>query len=150
MGHAIHFVIRLYAWLDGLEWLWRLAVRLSVGIEFFGSGFGKLGRLPGFIQYFRTLGVPFPELLAPFVASVEFVCGTLIVVGVATRPAALMLSGVTKMGAPSARTPQRAMKSRRSRSRHRPGCLTPNRRPSSFSSISGVSCISGAQPRASA
>jgi hypothetical protein len=38
MGHAAHFVIRLYAWLDGLEWLWRLAVRLSVGIEFFGSG----------------------------------------------------------------------------------------------------------------
>jgi hypothetical protein len=55
MGRAAHFVIRLHAWLDGLEWLWRLAVRLPVGIEFFGSG---LGKLPRFIQYFRTLGVP--------------------------------------------------------------------------------------------
>jgi len=106
MGHAAHFVIRLYAWLDGLEWLWRLVVRLSVGIEFFGSGLGKLGRLPGFIQYFRTLGVPFPELQAPFVASVEVACGTLIVVGVATRPAALMLCGVMTVAIVSAAAPE--------------------------------------------
>ena len=106
MGHAAHFVTRLYAWLDGLEWLWRLAVRLSVGIEFFGSGLGKLGRLPGFIQYFRTLGVPFPELQAPFVASVEFVCGTLIVVGLATRPAALMLCGVMTVAIVTAAAPE--------------------------------------------
>ena len=106
MGPAAHFVIRLYAWLDGLEWLWRLAVRLSVGIEFFSSGLGKLGKLPGFIQYFRTLGVPFPELQAPFVASVEFVCGTLIVVGLATRPAALMLCGVMTVAIVSAAAPE--------------------------------------------
>ena len=106
MGHAADFVIRLYARLDGLEWLWRIAVRLSVGIEFFGSGLGKLGKLPGFIQYFRTLGVPFPELQAPFVASVEVACGTLIVVGVATRPAALMLCGVMTVAIVSAAAPE--------------------------------------------
>jgi putative oxidoreductase len=106
MGPAAHFVIRLYAWLDGPEWLWRLAVRLSVGIEFFGSGLSKLGKLPGFIQYFRTLGVPFPELQAPFVASVEFVCGTLIVVGLATRPAALMLCGVMTVAIVTAAAPE--------------------------------------------
>ncbi len=106
MGRAALFMIRLYAWLDGLEWLWRLAVRLSVGIEFFGSGLGKLGKLPGFIQYFRMLGVPFPELQAPFVASVEFVCGTLIVVGLATRPAALMLCGVMTVAIVTAAAPE--------------------------------------------
>jgi putative oxidoreductase len=106
MGHAAHFVIRLYAWLNGLEWLWQLAVRLSVGIEFLGSGLGKLGNLPKFILYFRTLGVPFPELLAPFVAAVEFVCGTLIIVGLATRPAALMLCGVMTVAIVTAAAPE--------------------------------------------
>lgn len=106
MGHAAHFVLRLYAWLNDLEWLWRLVVRLSVGIEFFGSGFGKLGKLPRFIEYFRTLGVPFPELQAPFVASIEFVCGTLIVVGLATRPAALMLGGVMTVAILTAAAPE--------------------------------------------
>jgi len=106
MGRDGQFVIRLYAWLDDLEWLWRLAVRLSVGIEFFGSGLGKLGKLSGFIQYFRTLGVPFPELQAPFVASVEFVSGTLIVVGLATRPAALMLCGVMTVAIITAAAPE--------------------------------------------
>ena len=106
MGRAADFLIRVYAWLDGLEWLWRLAVRLSVGIEFFGSGLGKLGKLPGFIQYFRTLGVPFPELQAPFVASVEFIGGALIVVGLATRPAALVLCGVMTVAIVSAAAPE--------------------------------------------
>src|SRR5215467_13766080 len=106
MARDGQFVIRLYAWLDDLEWLWRLAVRLSVGIEFFGSGLGKLGRLPGFIQYFRTLGVPFPELQAPSVASVEVACGTLIVVGVAPRSVALMLCGVLTVAIVSAAAPE--------------------------------------------
>jgi len=33
MGHLAHVVIRLYAWLHDLEWLWQLAVRPSVGID---------------------------------------------------------------------------------------------------------------------
>jgi putative oxidoreductase len=62
--------------------------------------------LTGFIQYFRTLGVPFPELQAPFVASVEFVCGTLIVVGLATRPTALMLCGIMTVAIVTAAAPE--------------------------------------------
>ena len=50
----------LYTQLDGVEWLGRLVVRLSVGVEFFGSGFGKLGKLPGLVDYFRSLGIPAP------------------------------------------------------------------------------------------
>lgn len=106
MRRAAHFVIRLYTWLNSLEGLWQLAVRLSVGIEFFGSGIGKLGKLTRFIQYFRTLGVPFPELQAPFVAGVEFICGMLIVVGLATRPAALMLCGVMTVAIVTAAAPE--------------------------------------------
>ena len=107
MGRGAELVGRLYGWLDGVEWLGRLVVRLSVGIEFFGSGLGKLGKLPSFVQYFRSLGIPVPELQAPFVASVELVCGILIVIGLATRPAALMLCGVMAVAIVTAAAPER-------------------------------------------
>jgi putative oxidoreductase len=100
-------VSRLYARLESLGWVWRLVVRLSVGIEFFGSGLGKLGKLPGFIEYFRSLGIPLPQLQAPFVAGVELVCGALIVVGLLTRPAALMLCGVMSVAIVTAAVPER-------------------------------------------
>ena len=106
MGRGTDFVVRLSSRLDGVEWLWRLVVRLSVGIEFFGSGLGKLGKLPGFIQYFRSLGIPFPELQAPFVAGAELVCGALIIVGLLTRPAALMLCGVMAVAIVTAAAPE--------------------------------------------
>jgi putative oxidoreductase len=106
MGHDANFVVRLYDRLGQLEWLWRLLVRLSVGIEFFGSGLGKLGKLPGLIEFFRKLGVPFPEVQAPFVAGVEFVCGALLVVGLLTRPAALMLCGVMAVAIITAAAPE--------------------------------------------
>lgn len=107
MGRGAELVARLYAGLSGLEWLWRLVVRLSVGIEFFGSGLGKLGKLPGFIDYFRSLGIPLPEIQAPFVVCVELVCGALIVVGLATRPAALMLCGVMSVAIVTAAAPEK-------------------------------------------
>ncbi len=69
MRHLADFVSRLYAQLDGLEWGARLLVRIAVGLEFFGSGLGKLGKLNGLIHYFRSLGIPAAEILAPFVAS---------------------------------------------------------------------------------
>ena len=110
MRMVAELVDGIYARLDRLEWLWRLVVRLSLGIEFFGSGLGKLGKLPGLVQYFRSLGIPFPELQAPFVASVEFVCGALLIVGLATRPAALMLSGVMTVAIITAAAPEHHIK----------------------------------------
>jgi putative oxidoreductase len=107
MGRGASLVRGLYAQLERLEWLIRLVVRVSVGIEFFGSGLGKLGKLPGFIQYFRSLGIPFPELQAPFVAGVELTCGTLILLGLFTRPAALMLCGVMSVAIVTAAVPER-------------------------------------------
>ncbi len=106
MGRGAEVVRRLYTSLEGVEWLGRLLVRLSVGIMFFGSGLGKLGKLPGLVGYFRSLGIPFPEIQAPFVASVELVCGTLVVVGLATRPAALMLCGVMVVAIITAAAPE--------------------------------------------
>jgi putative oxidoreductase len=106
MGRGADLVGRLYARLDGVEWLGRLVVRLSIGLEFFGSGLGKLGKLAGFVEYFRSLGIPAPELQAPFVAGMELVCGTLIFLGLATRPAALMLCGVMAVAIVTAAAPE--------------------------------------------
>ena len=105
MRHLTDFVARLYAQLDDLEWVARLMVRIAVGLEFFGSGLGKLGKLNGLIQYFRSLGIPAPEIQAPFVVSTELVCGALILVGFATRPAAVMLCGVMTVAIVTAATP---------------------------------------------
>ena len=98
---------RLYARLDGIEWVAQLVVRIAVGLEFFGSGLGKLGKLSGLIQYFRSLGIPAPEILAPFVASTELVCGALIVMGLLTRPAAAMLCGVMTVAIVTAAVPEK-------------------------------------------
>jgi putative oxidoreductase len=100
-------VRRVFARLDATEWLFRLVIRLAVGVEFFGSGLGKLGKLGGLIEYFRSLGIPAPEVQAPFVASVEFVCGALVVLGLATRPAALMLCGVMTVAIVTAAVPEK-------------------------------------------
>jgi putative oxidoreductase len=100
-------IARVYARLDGLQWAVRLVVRIAIGIEFFGSGLGKLGKLSGLIEYFRSLGIPAPQIQAPFVASTELVCGMLIAVGLATRPAALMLCGVMIVAIVTAAAPEK-------------------------------------------
>src|SRR5262245_49078352 len=107
MKNGIDFVNRVDNWLNSLEWIARLVVRIAVGIEFFGSGLGKLGKLSGLIQYFRSLGIPAPEILAPFAASTELVCGALIAIGLATRPAALMLCGVMTVAIVTAAAPEK-------------------------------------------
>jgi len=100
-------VARIYTGLEGVEWVARLVVRLAVGLEFFGSGLGKLGKLSGLIQYFRSLGIPAPEIQAPFVAAIELVCGALLVVGLLTRPAAVMLGGVMLVAIVTAAAPEK-------------------------------------------
>ena len=107
MRNLADHVARIYTGLEGVEWVARLVVRLAVGLEFFGSGLGKLGKLSGLIQYFRSLGIPAPEIQAPFVAATELLCGALIVVGLLTRPAAVMLCGVMLVAIVTAAAPEK-------------------------------------------
>lgn len=76
-----------------LGWLPPLVARIAVGWTFMLTGWGKLHDLDSVIGFFRELGIPYPELQAPFVASVELVCGTLFCVGLFSRIAALPLIG---------------------------------------------------------
>lgn len=67
-------------------------IRLSVGAVFLSEGIQKflfpdqLG--PG---RFLTIGLPMPDVLGPFVGSAEIICGSLVVMGLLTRLAAIPL-----------------------------------------------------------
>ena len=72
-------------------WLAPLAVRITVGIVFMGTGWTKLTHLPQIIKNFTGLGIPAPEIVTPFVSGVEFVGGILLLLGLLTRFAAVPL-----------------------------------------------------------
>ncbi|MCG3147815.1 MAG: putative membrane protein [Verrucomicrobiae bacterium] len=69
-----------------------LLIRLMVGVVFFFEGIQKFiypaelgaGR-------FAKIGIPAPEVLGPFVGGVETICGTLVIIGLLTRLAAIPL-----------------------------------------------------------
>jgi putative oxidoreductase len=71
-----------------------LLVRVSIGLFFAISGANKLFVAGGTKPVYDTLvkaKVPFPRQTAYFVASVEFVCGSLVTVGFLSSPASMAL-----------------------------------------------------------
>jgi putative oxidoreductase len=72
-----------------------LLIRVLVGWVFLSEGIQKflfpeaLG-----VGRFLKIGIPWPHVSAPFVGGLEIVCGTLILLGLATRLAALPLLAV--------------------------------------------------------
>lgn len=75
-----------------LEWLGPLVARLVVGEVFLVSGWGKLQHLPQIVENFAGWGIPFPAFTTPFVSTVEFAGGLLLVLGLFTRLAAVPLA----------------------------------------------------------
>jgi putative oxidoreductase len=72
---------------------WTLLVRFLVGlIVFLPEGVQKLA-FPEVLGAgrFAHIGIPYPDLMGPLVGVVEIVCGTLIIVGLFTRLAAIPL-----------------------------------------------------------
>jgi putative oxidoreductase len=71
-----------------------LLIRVSIGLFFAISGANKLFVAGGTKPVYDTLvkaQVPFPRQMAYFVAGVEFVCGSLLVVGFFSSPACMAL-----------------------------------------------------------
>ena len=72
-----------------------LLVRILVGWVFVSEGIQKfvfpaqLG-----VGRFEKIGIPSPHFMAPFVGSVEIVCGSLLLIGLFTRVAVVPLLGV--------------------------------------------------------
>jgi len=72
---------------------WTILVRLMVGlVVFFPEGIQKF-LFPEILGAgrFANIGIPYPELMGPFVGTVEVTCGVLIILGFLTRPAAVPL-----------------------------------------------------------
>lgn len=77
-----------------LEWLAPLFARVVVGWVFLWSGWGKLQNLPQVTENFAGWGIPWPQVLTPFVSGVEFLGGLFLLLGLLTRISAGAL-GVT-------------------------------------------------------
>ena len=77
-----------------LGWLAPLFARITVGWVFLWSGWGKLSDLHTVYQNFVGWGIPAPQVLAPFVSSVEFCGGLFLLLGLLTRISAGAL-GIT-------------------------------------------------------
>ena len=86
---AIRGLVRAIA--DRLQWLPPTLARVTVGWIFLWSGWGKLHNLDSVIEFFGSLGIPHPELQAPFASATELVCGTLVLAGLFTRIASVPL-----------------------------------------------------------
>jgi putative oxidoreductase len=72
---------------------WTILVRLLVGlVVFLPEGIQKLA-YPEILGAgrFAKIGIPFPEMMGPFVGAVETICGALIILGLLTRLAAIPL-----------------------------------------------------------
>jgi putative oxidoreductase len=77
--------------LNRLQSLLLLAIRLYWGWQFAQDGWGKLTHLARVTDFFSSLNLPAPGATATLVASVEFVGGILLVLGLASRLVSLVL-----------------------------------------------------------
>ena len=83
-----------------------LLIRILVGWVFVSEGIQKflfpaqLG-----VGRFEKIGIPSPHFMAPFVGTVEIACGTLLLVGLFTRLAAVPLLGVISVAIATTKIP---------------------------------------------
>lgn len=83
-----------------------ILVRLMVGAVFLSEGIQKflfpdaLG-----VGRFARIGIPWPAAMAPFVGSVEIVCGALVLAGLVTRVAAVPLIAVISVALATTKVP---------------------------------------------
>jgi putative oxidoreductase len=83
---------RLRAVGDRISFMGPTLARLTVGVVFIGTGWGKLHSLPDVTSFFNDLHIPFPAFNARLTACTEFFGGTLILLGLGTRLVALPLA----------------------------------------------------------
>jgi putative oxidoreductase len=76
---------------NSFRWLSPTLARLTVGLVFFQSGWGKLHDLEKVTSYFTDLGLANPAFQARLASTSEFVCGGLLLLGLATRFAVVPL-----------------------------------------------------------
>ena len=70
--------------------LWLLVGRVLIGWLFLYSGYTKIMNIAGAVAYLTNLKAPMPETLVYFSVAAEFGLGILLVLGLATRYAAVL------------------------------------------------------------
>src|SRR3569833_3641960 len=70
--------------------LWLLIGRVLLGWLFLYSGYTKIMNMAGAVAYLTNLKAPMPEVLVYFSVAAEFGLGVLLVLGLATRYAAVL------------------------------------------------------------
>src|SRR5512140_926620 len=70
-----------------------LVLRLVWGWQFLTTGLGKLQNHTRVTEFFASLGIPLPGLNAWFVGGLEMAGGALLLLGLFSRPVALLLTG---------------------------------------------------------
>jgi putative oxidoreductase len=86
---------------------WTILVRLLVGlVVFFPEGIQKLV-FPDLLGAgrFANIGIPYPDLMGPFVGTVEITCGALIILGLLTHLAAVPLIMIMLVAIVSTKVP---------------------------------------------
>ena len=68
------------------------AVRLYWGFQFVHTGWGELHNLAKITGFFASLNIPFSGFTAPFVSTLEFFGGVLLMLRLFSRPFALLLA----------------------------------------------------------
>jgi putative oxidoreductase len=92
--------------LRAIEWTGPLLVRLTLGLVFATTGWGKLNSLENVTQFFASLNIPAPAIQAAFVSTVEFAGGLLLLAGLATRITSALLIGVMAVAIWTAKLPE--------------------------------------------
>lgn len=93
MNYLLRNYRRVVAKLSLLQSPMLLAVRLYWGFQFAQTGWGKLQNLAKITSFFASLHIPLPAFNAPFVSTLEFVGGILLMLGLFSRPVAFLLAG---------------------------------------------------------
>jgi putative oxidoreductase len=96
MSQIFHLIRRAYERFVGVANLLQspflLALRVYFFWQLFQTGQGKLSNIGKIIDFFKSLGIPAPTVNAYFVSSLECFGGLLLIIGLASRPIALMVA----------------------------------------------------------
>src|SRR5215471_8526453 len=95
MGSLYHLIRRAYQLLIAGANLLRSPLLLALRIFFFWqlflTGKGKLSNIGKVSEFFASLGIPLPALNAYLISSLECFGSLLLIVGLASRPVALLI-----------------------------------------------------------
>jgi len=95
MNGILHLIRRAYELLvtaaNFLQSPLLLALRVYFFWQLFLTGKGKLSNIGKVIEFFTSLGIPAPAVNAYFVSTLECFGGLLLIIGLASRPIALMI-----------------------------------------------------------